>query len=115
MVAPAIDVRVGNIVLRKQPPVVVHYCDPPTSTKAVRQDCVYDNVACTAGSSRCPECHFPFCDNHFPKHRRRREVPVDVWKQFLVNLNRWREVVGKNPKARPRVAFRIPEPGHGQA
>lgn len=106
---PKHDIRRGDVVLRRQPPVVGSWCSPPTSTKSTNTRCVYDNLACKQGSSTCPQCHFPFCDYHQGSHRRPFECPVDVWLEFDERRLAWYDRVEKNPKAKPKVNVTFPD------
>lgn len=109
MAEPKREIRLGNRLVRRQPPVVGYWCSPPSTKKSLHPVCVYTNAGCGAGSSLCPYCHFPFCDTHFRLHRRRFECPVDVWLRFDERRKRWYDRVAKNPGAKPKVDVRFPE------
>jgi hypothetical protein len=106
---PKRDIRIGDVVLRRQPPVVGFWCSPPTAAKSTRTRCVYDNDACGDGSTVCPLCFFPFCDSHLKRHTRRFECPVDVWLTFNERRRRWYQRVERNPRAKPKVDVAFPD------
>ena len=106
---PKLDIRIGPVVLRRQPPVVGLWCSPPTSTKATRTHCVYDNHGCAGDSKTCDLCEFPYCASHYPRHKRRFECPVDVWVLFNRRRLMWYDRVKSNPKTRPKVDVHFPD------
>lgn len=107
--APKRDIRIGDVVLRRQPPVVGVWCMPPTSANAEREGCVHPSAACEGDTATCRQCDYAFCAAHFPRHQRRFECPIDVWRTFDERRRAWYEAVKKNPKARPQVDVHFPE------
>jgi hypothetical protein len=110
---PKRDIRLGDVVLRRQPPVVGYWCSPPTAKKSHDPRCVYTNDACGPGSTRCPLCHFPFCNTHLGRHSRRFECPVDVWLVFDERRRQWYDRVKENPRSKPKVDVAFPEDADG--
>ncbi len=103
------DIRIGDVVLRRQPPVVGIWCMPPTSTNASRTDCVHPSAACEGKTEECRMCGYPFCASHFPRHIRRFECHIDVWRRFNARRRAWYDRVKKNPKSHPKVDVHFPE------
>ena len=99
--------------MRRQPPVVGTWCMPPTSTNATRTTCVHPSAACEGALTTCATCRYTFCASHMPRHTRRFECPVDVWRAFDARRRTWYDRVKANPKARPRVQVAFPEDADG--
>ena len=110
MTAPKHDVRIGDVIIRRQPPVVGVFCKAPDSKGSRRAVCVFPSKVCDGPSETCRMCRFPFCAAHFPKHLRRFTVPQDVWKAFHRRLLAWHRAVQDNAKAYPKVNVRFPPP-----
>ena len=72
----------NGTTISRQPPVIVHYCNPPSSGRA-HLPCVYQSAACRGQATSCPECRFAYCEHHRPSHRRRVEFLPDEWERAL--------------------------------
>ena len=106
---PKRDIRIGEVVLRRQPPVVGVWCMPPSSRNADAAACVHPSELCEGPTETCLLCGFTFCALHSPKHKRRFECPVDIWLEFDERRKAWYSLVKEDPNARPRVNVRFPE------
>ncbi len=106
---PKRDIRLGERVLRRQPPVIGVWCNPPSSTNAKRTGCAHPSTVCKGDVKTCPLCEFTFCASHYPRHQRRFECPIDIWRTFDVRRKAWYERVKANPKARPTVDVHFPD------
>ena len=106
---PKCDIRLGAIVLRRQPPVVGVWCKPPSSTWTAPGVCGHHSDACKGELAACDLCGFTYCARHYPKHRRRFECPVDVWLNFNRRRVAWYARVQANPRAKPKVDVHFPD------
>jgi hypothetical protein len=106
---PKRDIRIGDVVLRRQPPVIGIWCMPPTTAKSERTDCGHRSPVCEGPTSTCEVCGFPFCASHFPRHRRRFECPIDIWRVFDERRKAWYERVKARPKSKPKVDVHFPD------
>ncbi len=107
--SPKRDIRLGEQVLRRQPPVVGVWCTPPASKNTDRAGCGHPSPACKGASENCELCGWSFCQSHFPRHKRRFECPIDIWRTFDARRRAWYERVQANPKARPQVDVHFPD------
>lgn len=110
MTAPVYDIRIGDVIVRKQPPVLVRFCKPPDSKNCRDTVCVFKSAACDGPTITCPECDFPRCKTHHDVHRRKLTFPRDVWDAIAKRIIDWHKAIGRNARSRPRVAtFTISE------
>lgn len=94
---------IDGVEVRRQPPVIVWACVPPSSGK-VQAPCGYEALSCKGESQLCGECGFTYCEQHLGAHRKRYELPPDGWRTITRALVRWRDRVVK----RPGLPFRAP-------
>src|SRR5690349_19934104 len=88
---PRRDIRIGDKVLRKQPPVMIQWCGAPTTKNAYDPACAYHNTVCSSGRQICGLCHFPFSDAHYPIHSKVTYMPSDVWRELLRRRRQWHD------------------------
>jgi len=74
-----------GVVLRWQPPYVVHYCRAPRITNADKP-CAYPADTCTAEFSTCPWCEFSYCAYHLIRHRGRVLSPPEFFEAWRHRL-----------------------------
>ena len=105
---PKRDIRLGERVLRQQPPVVGQWCMPP-STGHVEDSCAHRASTCEGTPCKCALCGWSYCQTHFARHIRRFECPIDIWRRFDDRRREWYKRVKTTPGARPRVDVEFPE------
>jgi hypothetical protein len=113
MTAPVRDIRMGDRIIRRQPPVIVHWCRPPTRGHANDPECVFRNASCNGPTITCSTCHYPRCQVHDAIHRKHLTFPADIWVELVRRMIAWHRVVGADPSKRPRVAIQMPEESDG--
>lgn len=102
MTEPLRDLRIGSLVVRRQPPIVGDYCITPTGRRAWTP-CAYESALCQGETAVCDRCHFPYCAQHFSHHKRSFMGPPDTVLRFMGWLQRALEEIRKTDgKKRPR-------------
>lgn len=97
---PKHSIAIGSVVLRKQPPYVIYWCNPPRPETAQNVVCVVADHGCDGGTTTCPLCQFPYCASHLRKHRFHSDFPRDLWCKFSRKRRAWYAAVGA-PRRRP--------------
>ena len=102
MTEPLRDLRVGGLVVRRQPPIVGDYCVTPTGRRAWTP-CGYESALCQGPTTVCGRCRFPYCAQHYPHHTRSFTGPPDTVLRFMAWLLRALDEIRKSQgRNRPR-------------
>lgn len=103
---PKHNIAIGSQVLRRQPPYVISWCQPPRPETAEDSACVVRDHGCDGPSSECPLCRFPYCAAHLRRHRFLTDYPVDLWQKFGRKRRAWYAAIGA-PRHRSERAFDV--------
>jgi predicted nucleic acid binding AN1-type Zn finger protein len=103
---PKRNIAIGSVVLRRQPPVVIDWCKPPTPEKAGDAACVSRDHGCDGATTVCSLCRFPYCAAHLRRHRFLTDYPTDLWQKFSRKRRAWYAAIDA-PRTRPTRALDV--------
>jgi hypothetical protein len=82
---PMAHLEVDGHLVHASPPVRITYCRVPHA-RNLEAACAHHAQTCTTGQTVCPDCVFPYCDHHYPRHAAPLVVARPVWQDLMEQL-----------------------------